>query len=506
MLPALVLSLAYLIVQPPSADLAAQTFRADLFSSHGFVLWSNDWYSGHLVPGYSLLYPPLAAATSPRLVGAIAAVAAAGLFSAISKHRWGDRARIGNLWFGVASATMLFSGRLTFALGVAVALGSLLALQRGHRRIAGVIALLTACASPVAALFLGLAGAALMAAGQRRDGAAIAFGAGIGLAALTIAFPVTGDEPFVFAAFLPVPIFAALALWLLPTEERALRWGVLLYLLLSTVLFLFPNPVGGNASRLGQLAAGPLLAVVLAARRRPWALALAAVPLLYWQLGPPLRDVSAAAGDPSVNASYYAPLLHQLRDRATEPMRIEIPPTQDRWEAAYVAPRFPLARGWMRQLESGDSKLFTDDRLSSRSYRRWLYRNGIRFVAVPDANRDYLARDEVAVIRKGPSYLHEVWSNEHWKLFRVRGGSGLAGGGARVVKLDPDAFTLAVPGPGRYLVRIHYTRYWRVTSGHACAARQGDWTRIQARRATRVHVEARLSLGGLIGRDDACSG
>src|SRR5206468_357305 len=114
---------------------------------------------------------------------------------------------------------------------------------------------------------------------------------------------------YVFSAFYPVLIMAALAFFLLPAEERTLRWGVALYALLATALFLIPNPVGGNASRLGQLAVGPMLAVVLISRRRPWVLALAAAPLLFWQIGPPVRDVATAAGDPSVQASYYSPLL-----------------------------------------------------------------------------------------------------------------------------------------------------------------------------------------------------
>ena len=61
MLLAAVLGGIYLAFDPPSADLAAQTFRADFFDAHGFAVWSNSWYSGVHLPGYSLLYPPLGA-------------------------------------------------------------------------------------------------------------------------------------------------------------------------------------------------------------------------------------------------------------------------------------------------------------------------------------------------------------------------------------------------------------------------------------------------------------
>src|SRR3954447_23940811 len=130
MVPAVVLALAYLIARPPSADLAAQAFRADLFADHGFLIWNNDWYAGHYLPSYSVLFPPLAAAVGPRLVGALSAVVAAGLFGALARRRYGERARLGTLWFGAGTASLLLAGELTFALGVAVGLGALLALQR----------------------------------------------------------------------------------------------------------------------------------------------------------------------------------------------------------------------------------------------------------------------------------------------------------------------------------------------------------------------------------------
>ena len=134
-----------------------------------------------------------------------------------------------------------------------------------------------------------------------------------------------------------------------------------------------------------------MLALVLAGRR-PVALAVVALPLLYWQWVAPVRDVSDAAGDPSVHASYYQPLLAELERRTRgRPVRVEIPPTRNRWEADYVAPRFPLARGWLRQLESDDFDLFTGGNLTAAAYRSWLDDRGVSYVAVPDAKLDYLA-------------------------------------------------------------------------------------------------------------------
>ncbi len=465
MLAAAVLAIAYLILEPASADHAAQTFRSDLFASHGFLLWNNDWYGGHYLPGYSVLFPPLGAALGPRLAGALAAVAAAGLFGALARHAYGDRARLATLWFGAGIGATLFTGRLTFVLGIAIGLGALLALQRRRPVLAGGLAVLTVCGSPVAGLFLGLAGVAVMLAGDRRGGALVALPAFAALGALSLAFPTGGEEPFVFSAFIGVPLLAAGALFLLPPSERELRWGVAVYAIAATAAFVLANPVGGNMARLGALAGGPVLALVLAGRR-PLALAAVALPLLYWQWVAPVRDVSEAAGDPSVHSSYYEPLLAELERRTRgRPARVEIPPTGNRWEAGYVAPRFPLARGWLRQLESDDRDLFTEGNLTAAEYRRWLDREGVSYVAVADAELDYLATDEEALIRRGLPYLRAVWSDEHWRLYRVEGDAGL------VSREGPAhrARMAASPPSGR-----RASRSWRGTRApcsYGCATR-----------------------------------
>ena len=516
MLVAGLFAIAYLILEPPSADLAAQTFRSDLFASHGFLLWNNYWYGGHYLPGYSVLFPPLGAALGPRLVGALAAVTAAGLFGALARHGHGDRARLATLWFGAATAAMLFSGRLTFALGIAIGLGALLALQRQRPLLAAGLALLTVCGSPVAGLFLALAGVAVMLAGDRRGGALVALPALGALGALSLAFPTGGEERFVFSAFIGVPLLAAAALLLLPAEERVLRWGVAVYAIAAIAAFAVANPVGGNMARLGALAGGPVLALGLAGRR-PVALAVIALPLLYWQLVAPVRDVTDAAGDPSVHSSYYEPLLAELERRTGRtPVRVEIPPTRNRWEADYVAPRFPLARGWLRQLESDDLDLFTEGNLTAPEYRSWLDDRGVSYVAVADAKPDYLSNDEEALISRGLPYLRAVWSDQHWRLYRVEGATGLvsrtgdlprrAAPGDHLSALGPASFTLSARDSGAFLIRVRYTRYWTVTSGEACVERHGDWTEVQVLRPGTVSVAARFSLDGLIGRDRQCSG
>jgi hypothetical protein len=510
------LAVVYLILEPSSVDLAAQTFRADLFDSDGFIIWNNYWYAGHYLLTYSVLFPPLGALLGPRLVGALAVVASAALFSLLAYRRYGDRAWLGVLWLGVATATMLMANRLTFALGTAIGLGALVAAQRGRTALATGLAALSGLGSPVAALFVAIAGAALAVTGHRRPGGLLVVGALVPIAVLGLAFPTGGYFPFVTSAFLPVPLFAVAALLLLPPEERVLRTGIVIYAATCVVLFFVNTQVGANAARLGSLFGGPVLALGLMGGR-PVALAILALPLLWWQWTAPVRDFAAGQDDPSVTASYYQPLIDEL-DQVTggRPVRIEIPPTRNRYEANYVAPHFPLARGWLRQSESDDFDLFTNDNLTPASYLAWLQERGVSYVALADADPDYLAENEDDLIRAGLPYLRPVWSNEHWHLYRVRGAVGLVSMAGAPSKPAPTAdrltstgasdFAFSARDSGTYLVRIHYTPYWTVTAGDACVKRDGDWTQLEVRSPGTVDVDAKFSLAGFFRRDSECSG
>ena len=74
-----------------------------------------------------------------------------------------------------------------------------------------------------------LAGVAIALAGERLRGAALAIGGALPIAVLNLAFPLGGEEPFVFSAFIAIPILAAGVVWLVPREYRALRIGAVLY-------------------------------------------------------------------------------------------------------------------------------------------------------------------------------------------------------------------------------------------------------------------------------------
>jgi len=486
------LAAVYLIWGPSSQDLAAATFRADLFADHGFAIWNNAWYSGHYLLSYSVLYPPLGALLGPRLTGALAVIVAAALFAALARRRFGPAALVPSLWFAAAVASWLLTGRIPFLLALPFGLGALLAADAERPLVAAGLAALTSLASPVAGLFVTLTAAALVLTGRTRPGIWLALGALVPISILNLAFPTGGFEPFVFSAFIAIPLLTALVLWLVPPEFAALRVGAVLYAALALVLFVIDNPLGGNVTRLGALFAGPVLALVLWPRGR-WIVIAVSIPLVYWQLVAPVRDLGKAAGDPSTERAFYQPLLSELDalEPAPAELRVHVPPTKNRWEAAYVARDRPLARGWLRQLESDDFDLFTDGRLTPQAYREWLDEHAVGLVAVPDAPRDYLAEDEVALIDSGLPYLTEIWTDADWRLYRVSDPTPIGAGAG-----EPDSFTLDARSAGTFEPAINHNRYWRSEADDVCVHEQDGRTVVEVGRADQYEFGVGLSGSG----------
>ena len=518
-LPAVALSfalaLAMLIWSPPVGDLAAQVFRTELFQDAGLAIWNGSWYGGHYTLTYSVLFPPLAALLGPQVVGLLAVVASSYLFDRLVRDRWGVEARWATLWFAAGVVTLLADGQLTFALGVAFGLAALRCLQTGRAPLA--IAAAAACplASPVAGAFL--AGVLLVGAvepGRRPNRLAIA-AAALALTlvlAPNLAFPEAGHFPFVFSSYIAIPLWCAGALILtqgVRREERQLRRVLVAYVLASTVIWLLPNAMGGNAVRLGALFGGPVLAAVLLSRRpRPtvptWffapLLVLAIAGSLYWQLTASVTQIARSVGDPSTAAAYFHPAARWLRVHGGEGMRIEVPPTANHWESAYLATKFELARGWLRQLDTTRDDLFYDEKkLTVDSYGAWLRANAITYVALPDAPLDYSSVAERRIVLADPSYLDLRFRSEHWRIYEVRDPkplvAPLGGAAAEILYFGRQGFALDVEEPGEFLVRVNFTPYWSIARGSGCILHRGDWTVARASRPGVFRVAADFSVG-----------
>ncbi|MEU6023668.1 hypothetical protein [Micromonospora sp. NPDC047134] len=534
------LGVAYLILPVMGSDLAAQVARADFFAAHGPTPVDLRWYGGVQQFGYSLLAQPVMALLGVRPTGVVALVAAATLFAALLVRTRVPRPLLGSL-VGVATiAGNLVSGRITYGLGVAFGLAALLALtwraapsstgttptrRRWPLVLAGVGALLASATSPVAGLFVGLAGVALLLSRRWAEGLTLAVTAALPLGVTALLFGDGGWMNISRTDTIRATVTALLVAALV--RYRPVRVGALLAAAGVVAAALLHTPVGLNATRLATMFALPLLAAAAhrpawlgptrrmgrpappaqppsaspaqapsggampqPARRRVGAVALAVLlgVVCWWQ--PPVVPADLRSiGDPTNDPGYFAPLRAEL-DRRGLTGRLEVPPTRNYWEAARLG-EVPLARGWLRQADIDRNPLFfttvpgaagTGVPLTVDSYRAWLDDNAVQYVAVPDVPLSWVGRAEAELIDDGLPYLTEVWSDRHWRLYAVTDPTPLVGAPGELLRTDGASVTFRTTGAATVPVRVRHSR-WLTASGGAIVTADGDWTAVRLPRA-----------------------
>ncbi|MEV4519801.1 hypothetical protein AB0J77_06180 [Micromonospora tulbaghiae] len=523
---ALVLAALYLTLPATGSDLSAQVARAGFFAEHGAALVDLRWYGGVHPWGYSLVSPPLMALLGVRVTGALALLASATAFAALLVRARVPRPLLGSLVGVVTIAGNLVSGRVTYALGVAFGLAALLALTVPARRTrlasgaaaepagpgggrsawaavaAGAAALLASAASPVAGLFVGLAGVALLLTRRYADGLLLAVPAAAPLAVTGLLFGEGGWMNISTAdtvhAVVTSLVVAALVAY------RPVRVGALLSAAGVLASALLHTPVGLNATRLVVMFALPVLAAAAtlpapladrlrAAGRRSrvvGAVGLAALlAVVCWWQPPVVTADLRSADDPTADPAYFAPLRAELARRGLTG-RVEVPPTRNYWEAAHMGD-VPLARGWLRQADIDRNALFfttvpgadgTGVPLTPITYRDWLADNAVQYVAVPDAEFSWVGSSEAKLVETGQPYLTEVWSDRHWKLYAVAEPTPLVGAPGELVRQDGASITFRTPAAGPIPIRVRHDR-WLTVDGGAEVIRDGKWTTVTVPRA-----------------------
>ncbi|SDT65215.1 hypothetical protein [Actinoplanes derwentensis] len=513
-LTAAALGVLYLLLPPMGSDLAAQVARTGFFTGHGFTPVDLRWYSGIEQFGYSLIAQPVMALLGVRVAGVLTLVAGPVLLTTLLRRTGAARPALGAVLGTVTFAGNLISGRVTYGLGVCLGLAALLTLTflaartpaPPSPRVRGLVAagavlaaFLTGAASPVAGLFLGLAGVALLLSGHYRAGLLVAVPAAVPLALTSLLFGDGGwmniSRTDTTQAVLTGLVVAALV------PVRPIRIGALISCAGVLAAALIHTPVGLNATRLAVMFGLPILAAYAELPRRcpGWAVYPLVAVMVWWQPPVVISDVRDV-GNPSADPAYFQPLLDRL---AEEPLtgRVEIPPTRSYWEAASLG-EIPLARGWLRQADIDRNPLFfttvpgasgTGVELTADSYRAWLDEQAVQFVAVPDVEISWSGRTEAQMVTAGLPYLSLIWSSEHWRLYAVAAPRPIVAAPATLVRQDAATIVLDAPAAGEIPVRVRHHR-WLTVSGGATVTADGAWTRIRVPAAGRYTLTSDVTL------------
>ena len=518
------LGLGLMLFAPPGGDQAAHLYLTQAWRDHGWQLWDNFWYSGRYAQvNYSLLFYPLAALLHPVTVVSLSCAGAGGGFAALLRRRWPAIATGPALAFAALVPLAVVAGTYPFLLGLALAIGSLVALGSGRRALTFAGVVVTALAHPLALAFLLVVLAALAASTpgwwRSRANLALALGAvGVGGAQglLLRGFSTSGATyPFDPKDALAIAGFCAAGLLLtrgLP-DQRPLRAVFLGYGMLGALAFVLSSPLGGNAVRLMLLMGVPLLLLPLAARGfRPRGIAIACLATAFmWQALPAVAGWRTATESRAQDETFWYPVIAWLDAHPDTNHRVQVVATADNWEAFYLAKRgVPLARGWFRQ-DDFPANAVLYGRLNARSYDTWLRRTGVRWVFLPDDPLDYSATNEATLLRSGYSGLRKVATIGGWTVFELPDPTPIAtpADGISVMSLTSNAVTLRVREPGTYRLRLRYTPYWRVEKGTACAEPREPWgtdLRVTTPGVVRLSFDVRLGtfVGAVLGSDGGC--
>jgi hypothetical protein len=486
-------------------DWPAQEFRAWSAAHEGLAAMTTRWYSGLPMPGYSLLYPPLARVLGAGGVGLASCVLACWGASGIVPGTSRRRTVAFDVAVAVSALESLLIGQVPFLLGAAFGVWALrMVLHDRDRLPAGVLALLASLSSPLAGGFLLLALPSVVAGRGVRRAVPLTAAAG-GLVVAAVVGGAGGPFPCPWVALFAVAVFCVAMLVWAPPENRAMRYFALCYLACAVLAFVLPNPVGGNITRLGKVLAIPLACLYLPVRppRIRVPAGLVAALAIAWPTVPFITSATDGAADPSRSAQYYAGLLGYLRHNAGPGSRVEIPFTREHWEAYFVAQDIPIARGWERQSDlQYNAALYRP--LTAQAYRRWLDDNAVDYVALPDVALDSGGEPEAALLRHAPAYLVPAWHDAHWQVWRVRDPAAMVTGPASLVSLHTSVVELRFTAAGRAVVHIRGNDLWQTrTSGTCLSANADGWLVVASSRPQAVTVTSALN-GDMVVPDGAC--
>lgn len=506
-----VLAVAWLLalVVPFGNDTSAHLYLTWLFRHHGFSLWDNSWYFGKIqFVGYSYTYYPIAALTDVQAPAIVGLVAVSGLVvSHLPTALARSRKIIATTIISITLATLVLSGAYPFLFSLAPLSLAVLAFWKRRFIVFFFSALFSVATSPlqlitllalvVGQLFmdaqfqvgdsevLSLAsrGRLILRSGYRSPN----FKSLVSLFLIAIVytlgqvyFGLSGSYPFYWTDLAMLLIYLALSVALaMAILSKKLRNLVIFmtvgYASFSIFSFVIPSSLGGNVSRVGEFA--PTIAVVLWSLSSGWKHTLKnrllVVLLMLYSIGWMLTYIEAPVFDPNqgvlTRSSTWTVVSNYLAKHYRD-QRIEYVDSLLH-EGAYFLPiaGVPIARGWFRQSDFPENKIFYQTSISAKQYKNWLCVNHIAAVVLPPAPYDYSAVREAYLIKNAQGLFRQ--QSVKLGLFDVYNVSGCPDTSFQINSITRSVFTVTFSKSGTFELPYMYSRFSHTTFGQIEAPR-----------------------------------
>lgn len=474
----------FVALQVPVGDLWAARAR-QFAAAHGAgITYWFGWFDGATPPaGYSLVSPYLSVLVGSAVLGAIATVVTVALCAFAVQDTPHPLAAT---WTAtIVTGWDLWSGRIAFILGTAVAVGVVIAIRGDRWRAAAALALVASLCSPVVALFLlvGLSGVVVSERSRRRAAIAACVPAAAALIALAVMFGSPGDEPIMLSDVRLLVI--ALVAMAVARPPRFVLIPIVVCVASYLVLAAVPNAVGGNFHRMVWIW---LPVAVIATARRATAPAAACVALAVWAGSTNSVHDLGVAFSPAAATAQYAPLLHaidRLPHRAQYRVEVVSDGTHD--AAYFLLGHAVIARGYETQTDLARNAILLESTLDAGTYQQWLDANAVGYVVLHKISRSLTY--EAALVANGLPYLHRLWSNANWVLFAVADPVPVVAPPARAVSAGQSSLSVQLPRPGDVLVRVAWSSALGAAGPPGATARLSPaadgWTELTADRPGR---------------------
>jgi hypothetical protein len=480
----------------PGWDLAAHLYKLHLLREGWGVLWDTYWYGGSYgAIAYGPLYYLLALAVPWPIVVVLSAGAIPPLFLLYYRTAWG----VDDVWpaWVLAGVLCLYlaHGQDPFLLALALTLGGM-ALQAGGRPLWAALPVGLGIFTNPLALVVGavfLVGDFVARPGSRRR--LLVFAAALLpflVARLLLGLVFTEPswyldqllQALLYTSFAIVG--AALALVNRAHPRRPFFLLLALYALAVLLTTIIPgNPLGNNVGRFFGVFALPVLFFLrndrfrrpLGTRWLPWAL-LPIAGFAAIQLSAPISHFFTYREDlPATTRSFFEPALAAAARYADPDHRLHVVAPRRHFEALYLPEAgFAITRGWYRQADALHNDIFYRG-YGEAGYVTWLRSMGVEYVLCPDAPLDPWSQREPGIL-SGSARFQRIERAGAWSVYRLREAEGLVrgldGGRGAVLSSDHLVFRLRIDRPGRYLVKVTSTPFWRLEGLRGRLAATGD--------------------------------
>ena len=499
----------------PGWDDPAHLYKVFLIRDGQSVFWDNYWYGGgYGAITYGFVFYWLAQFVPAKLIVVLAAGALPALFYVYQRGMW----RLDDVWpawllTGVMAA-YLSHGQDPFVLALALTIGGLALLARGHPLWAALPVAIGIFVNPmglvVAATFM--VADVLGRPGVRRRYLVFAAATAPFIVVRVIlgwAFSEPGaylnqtSQLLIYLGFALTGVALAGVNAVHPRRPFAILF--LTYAGVCVLSFVMPgSPLGNNTGRFFMVFGLPLLFLLRHTRlQRPFPHGdLAVVPIVLFallQFSSPISHFTNAAERPQAQRSFFAPALALAAQTSDPDHRIHVVALRRHWEAdVFPEAGYPITRGWYRQADDIHNSFFYEP-YDAATYTAWLRRMGVEYVYLADAPLDVWSRREARILETSGEF-ERVDQAGAWTVYRLRDAEplvvGLDGGLGRVVAFDHRAVKLTVDSPGSYLVKVTWSPYWTLEGGPGeLRPGPGGFLVLEAERAGDYTVRFEVTLG-----------